>query len=138
VKQHTNIQLQPETRERLKEIGRKGETYDEILSRLLNERISVLDAKYTIVKQYWDVAVHIFDDIMSWEELKHQDVVLQKLEGAKGLVDDSFSTDEFLLREEMDHIAGIHHLIVIPREKLGEKAKERLVRDQSIERRKPE
>ena len=33
----TTIPLRVETRERLKEMGRKGETYDEIIERLLNE-----------------------------------------------------------------------------------------------------
>jgi len=31
----TTIQLSKETRDRLKELGRKGETYDEIVRRLL-------------------------------------------------------------------------------------------------------
>lgn len=31
----TTIQLSPETREKLKELGKKGETYEEIILRLL-------------------------------------------------------------------------------------------------------
>lgn len=34
----TTIWITKSTRERLKDIGRKGETYDEIITRLLDER----------------------------------------------------------------------------------------------------
>jgi len=32
----TTIQVRPETRERLKDLGKKGETYDEIINRLID------------------------------------------------------------------------------------------------------
>ncbi len=32
----TTIQVRPETRERLKELGKKGDTYDEIINRLID------------------------------------------------------------------------------------------------------
>ena len=35
---HTCIQLKTETRDRLKELGRKGESYDTIINRILDER----------------------------------------------------------------------------------------------------
>ncbi|MDO8428325.1 MAG: hypothetical protein Q7S92_03870 [Candidatus Diapherotrites archaeon] len=36
-KQITTIQLTPETRERLRELGKKDETYDEIINRLVDD-----------------------------------------------------------------------------------------------------
>ena len=33
----TNIQLKVETRDRLKEIGKKGESYDAIINRIIDE-----------------------------------------------------------------------------------------------------
>lgn|GEM_PF-1300807 len=32
----TTIQVRPETRDRLKDLGKKGETYDEIINRLID------------------------------------------------------------------------------------------------------
>jgi len=37
-KQITTIQLSPKTRERLRELGKKGETYDEIINKLIDKR----------------------------------------------------------------------------------------------------
>ena len=35
---HTCIQLKTETRDRLKELGKKGESYDTIINQILDER----------------------------------------------------------------------------------------------------
>ena len=35
---YTTIRIRKDIREKLKEIGRKGETYDEIISRLIKDR----------------------------------------------------------------------------------------------------
>ena len=43
--EHTTIQLSPSTRELLKAVGRKGETYDEILLRLLTVEKAYLALK---------------------------------------------------------------------------------------------
>jgi hypothetical protein len=36
--EYTSIRIKPETRDRLQKAGRKGETYDQIVNRLLDER----------------------------------------------------------------------------------------------------
>jgi len=38
-KRLTTIAIRPETRERLRRFGRKGESYDEIIDRILEDRI---------------------------------------------------------------------------------------------------
>ncbi len=39
----TTISMSPETRDRLKALGRKGETYDELLNRLIDDYIGIRD-----------------------------------------------------------------------------------------------
>ncbi len=40
---HTTIRLEKETRKKLASVGRKGQTYDQIVNRLLKERIGERD-----------------------------------------------------------------------------------------------
>lgn len=49
----TTIQLDPSTREQLKAVGRKGETYDQILRRLLaaTEYSEFMDEQYRILRE---------------------------------------------------------------------------------------
>jgi guanylate kinase len=53
----TTIQLAPSTREQLKAVGRKGETYDQIVRRLLAaaEYMQFMDEQYRILHedQHW-------------------------------------------------------------------------------------
>ncbi|MDX1611672.1 MAG: hypothetical protein R3185_04835 [Candidatus Thermoplasmatota archaeon] len=37
----TTISLQPATRDRLKSLGRKGETYDELINRLIDQFLGI-------------------------------------------------------------------------------------------------
>jgi hypothetical protein len=48
----TTIQLSPDTREHLKAVGRKGETYDQIVRRLLRaaEYSDFMDEQYEILR----------------------------------------------------------------------------------------
>lgn len=39
----TTISMSPETRDRLKALGRKGETYDELLNRLIDDYLGIRD-----------------------------------------------------------------------------------------------
>lgn len=49
----TTIQLDPLTREQLKAVGRKGETYDQIVRRLLavSEYSEFMDEQYRILQE---------------------------------------------------------------------------------------
>lgn len=53
----TTIQLSPETREHLRAVGRKGETYDQIVQRLLKsaEYSDFMEEQYEILRreQHW-------------------------------------------------------------------------------------
>jgi hypothetical protein len=53
----TTIQLDPSTREQLKAVGRKGETYDQIVRRLLavSEYSDFMDEQYRILheEKHW-------------------------------------------------------------------------------------
>ncbi|MGC2035307.1 MAG: hypothetical protein WA761_07690 [Thermoplasmata archaeon] len=53
----TTIQLRPSTRDRLREIGRNGETYDKILRRLIaaSEYSEFLEEQYAILRseKHW-------------------------------------------------------------------------------------
>jgi len=42
----TTIQVTPETRDKLKEVGKKGETYEQIIVRLLQEHESNSGARF--------------------------------------------------------------------------------------------
>jgi hypothetical protein len=48
----TTIQVEIATRDELKSLGRKGETYDSVIKRLLraNEYVSFMDEQYSILK----------------------------------------------------------------------------------------
>jgi len=39
IREGATLKIHPETRDRLKDAGKKGETYDEIINRLLNCRL---------------------------------------------------------------------------------------------------
>lgn len=41
----TTISLDPETRDRLKELGQKGETYDELVNRLIDVYLNAREAQ---------------------------------------------------------------------------------------------
>lgn len=47
----TTIQVEVSTRDELKSLGRKGETYDSVIKRLLrsNEYVSFMDQQYSIL-----------------------------------------------------------------------------------------
>jgi hypothetical protein len=49
----TTIQLSPDTREHLKAVGRKGETYDQIVRRLLRaaEYSDFMDEQYDLLRR---------------------------------------------------------------------------------------
>lgn len=49
----TTIQLSPETREHLRAVGRKGETYDQIVQRLLKsaEYTNFMEEQYEILRR---------------------------------------------------------------------------------------
>jgi hypothetical protein len=49
----TTIQVEISTRDELKSIGRKGETYDSVIKRLLrsSEYVSFMDEQYSILKR---------------------------------------------------------------------------------------
>ena len=53
----TTIQLMPETRDRLKAVGRKGETYDAIIQKLLTtaEYVNFMEEQYSILasEKHW-------------------------------------------------------------------------------------
>lgn len=53
MKQLTTIQIEKETREELKSLGQKGETYNEILERLIEyaEKHEFMERQYRILKQ---------------------------------------------------------------------------------------
>jgi len=52
----TTIQVEVATRDELKSIGRKGETYDSVIRRLLrtNEYVGFMDEQYSILKNEKD------------------------------------------------------------------------------------